>query len=312
MSFPRYLHRSLLVSLFCLLTALPLVAAPWTAETLPMVYLQDARRFTNNPEGVLSATAVDTIDAILYRLEQQTGVQTVVVAVKQLEGNDPYNFAMSLADRYKIGQKGRDNGLIIVLAIEDRSFHILTGRGLEGTLPDAICKRIENRVMLPALKAGDWDAAMVGAVKSAAGYLLGDETQRQALQADVQEEDGSALFSMLIAFGVLLLFGIVTYLQNNKQCPRCGKRFSFKRSRSQQRQDASHIIIRERWHCNNCGHTENHDHTTTMQQNGSRGGFGGPFVFPGSWGRGSSSNGGFRGGSFGGGSFGGGGAGGRF
>ena len=89
-----------------------------------------------NPDGVLSADATQRTNLLLKALEKDKGIQTVVVVVKQLEGDDPYQFGMDLARKYGIGNKQR-TGLIVILATEDRSYQILTGNGLEGTLPDA-------------------------------------------------------------------------------------------------------------------------------------------------------------------------------
>lgn len=74
----------------------------WTPETLPMVYLHDRTKYVINPEGILSQQVVDTIDAELYTLEQEMGVQTVVAVVKHIEGDDPYEFGQAVADKYGI------------------------------------------------------------------------------------------------------------------------------------------------------------------------------------------------------------------
>ena len=132
-------------------------ARKWTPEDVPMVHLQDARRYVCNPENVLSQAAVDSTDHMLIRLQRDKGVQTVVVVVKQIEGDDPYQFGMAIGKKYGVGSGKQRTGLIVVLATEDRSFQILTGNGLEGTLPDAICRRVQNRITMPALKEGKWD-----------------------------------------------------------------------------------------------------------------------------------------------------------
>ena len=66
------------------------LAEKWTIETLPMVHLQNAQHYVCNPDGVLSPTAVATTDSMLQALERDKGIQTVVVGVKQLKGDDPY------------------------------------------------------------------------------------------------------------------------------------------------------------------------------------------------------------------------------
>lgn len=175
-------------------------AIKWNPETLPMVYLQDASQYVCNPDGVLSADATQQTNLMLKALEKDKGVQTVVVVVKQLEGDDPYQFGMDLSRKYGIGNKQR-TGLIIILATEDRSYQILTGNGLEGTLPDGICRRIQNRVMIPELKKGDWDAAIVKTVESIDKYIRGDESIKADSTNDSDENDG--WLAGLVIFGLL-------------------------------------------------------------------------------------------------------------
>ena len=178
-------HLAAILLLCCLLCPLSLNAEKWTAETLPMVYLQDARRHVCNPDGVLDEATVSSTDSLLTALEKDKGVQTVVVAVKQIEGGVPYEFGMSLARKHGIGSAKQNSGLIVVLATEDRAYQILTGTGLEGTLPDAICSRIERRVMVPRLKRGEWGPAISETMKAIDGYIRGDESL-------TAEEDGDA------------------------------------------------------------------------------------------------------------------------
>ena len=110
-----------------------------------MVHLQDRTRYVSNPDNILSASAVATMDSILFALEQKTGIQTLVVAVTGIEGGDCFDFAYRLGKEMGVGQKERDNGLVILLSTDERCIQFATGYGLEGVLPDAICKRIQSR-----------------------------------------------------------------------------------------------------------------------------------------------------------------------
>ena len=131
-----------------------------------MVHLQDRTRYVSNPDGVLSAAAVTAMDTTLFALEQKTGIQTVVVAVRQIEGGDCFDFAYQLGEKNGVGQKGKDNGLVILLVTEERCIQFATGYGLEGILPDAFCKRIQTRYMNPYLSKGDWDSGMVAGIQA--------------------------------------------------------------------------------------------------------------------------------------------------
>lgn len=305
-----------LYTLFWLLALLPLTlkAEKWTPETLPMVYLEDSTRYICNPDGVLSPQATAQGDRILRALETDKGVQTVVVAVKQLEGDDPYTFGMALGRKYGIGSKKQRTGLIIILATEDRSYQILTGNGLEGTLPDAICRRIQNRKMVPELKRGNWDGAILNTLESIDHYVRLDP----ALRAETKENSGAtskkALIGFSIAMAILggcLLFAVAIVRIENK-CTNCRQAQMRPVKRQRMRHPGTgrwyiHTTLR----CPRCGHEK-----TVDEDEDDHFANGGPvppfFMGGGRMGRGGSSSGGFGGGIFGGGSFGGGGSGGRF
>lgn len=302
-------HRIFLL----LLVLLPAVlhAEGWTPETLPMPHLQDARRYVCNPDDVLSPAAVDSTDALLARLERDKGIETVVVAVKHLEGDDPYGFGMALARKYGVGSKQQNTGLIVIVATEDRSYQILTGRGLEGALPDAICRRVENRIMVPALKEGDWDTAIVRTMQAIDGHVRGDDSLLPAEEGDDATARVIGLFIAVFIMALVGLLAFINYKGSHRQCPHCGKR-KLRRISSSLVHVNGKRKVRTRWRCTNCGYTEVRDDDAP-----SGGGLHGgiwvpPLIMGGGTGHGFGGGGGFSGGSFGGGSFGGGGSGGRF
>lgn len=291
--------------MFAVIATTMAFAEKWTIETLPMVHLQNAQHYVCNPDGVLSPTAVATTDSMLQALERDKGIQTVVVVVKQLKGDDPYQFGMDLSRKYGIGSKEQRSGLIVILATEDRSYQILTGNGLEGALPDAICRRIQNQVMVPALKAGDWNSAIVNTIKRIDSYVRKDKS----LTAENGNDDDSS--AAIAGFIIALLFIIaISYIfaHRTPKCPKCKTRM---RKVSSQRVRASAVSdwkIRTIWQCPKCGNKTTRYTDTNDTHNGNAIP---PILFGGGSG-GGSFGGGSIGGSFGGGTFGGGGSGGRF
>ena len=297
------MRKYLVLLLVVLFPFLSIMAEKWTPESLPMPYLRDARQHVCNPDEVLSNAVVDSLNVLLTQLERDKGVQTIVVVVKQLEGDDPYDFCMQLGRKYGIGSKKQRTGLIVLLATEDRSYQILTGNRLEGTLPDGVCRRIQNRVMVPALKRSDWNGAMLNTIKSIDSYVRGDDS----LNADSDDEDEDAALVGAVLTGVLIIFGGVVFWMSRKRCPKCGKRMK-KVSTSRVRHSLSNTwVYCTKWRCPKCGHTTN-TYTDDVARDSS-GGF--PPI---NMGGGSlhSSGSSFGGGVFGGGTFGGGGSGGRF
>lgn len=300
-----------------LATALPLVAKEYKVEEVPMVHLQDKTRYVSNPDGILSAEAVGTMDAILGRLEEKTGIETLVVAVEEIEGGDCFEFAYQLGKQNGVGKKEADNGLVILLVRGERCVQFVTGYGLEGHLPDAICKRIQERTMFPLLREGKWDEGMVAGIRSVNTYLT-DYDEWQASEADGEEEELAVVFGVFTVL-ILVFFGIC-YLAIREQtkCPRC-KKHGLQRSQTRLLSKKNGVKTNEVvYTCKHCGHTvvkQEQEEDENYTGFGGGGSLGGPFIFGGGRGgsfHGGGFGGGFSGGSFGGGSFGGGGAGGRF
>lgn len=289
-----------------------IVAATYTPDNLPIPYLQDKTQYVSNPDGILSATAVDSLNLWLGEMETAHGVQTVLAVVERIKGGDTYDFCMALGRKYGIGSKQQNTGLIILLSTGDRAYTILTGRGLEGTLPDAICKRIENRQMLPSLREGDWDEAMLNTVRAIKAYIDGDDSLVGA--SDFEDENDTValiVFCLIMALGLGLIFFGVWYEDRKKRyCPSCHqykmKKISSYTTRNKRLGLRTH---HDTYRCSHCNfvkelHWDENIHSGGRGAAAAGGALGGSF-----FGGGGSS---FGGGHFGGGSFGGGGASGHF
>ncbi|MBC8625656.1 YgcG family protein [Alloprevotella sp. Lung230] len=315
---PQFSLRPWLMLLLLSLTAvIDTMARTWRPEEVPIPYLQDARRYVSNPEGILSAAAVDSIDRILFALERDKGVQTVVMVLDRLEGDDPYDFAMRVARKYGVGSKQKRTGLVIVLATGDRSYQFLTGNGLEGTLPDGAIQRIEDRIFVPRLKRQDWDGAMVSAVAAIDGICRGDESLSRG-EIEGQEDGWGGWMFLLIA--VISIGGTALYTHYVKLrprlCPACGRkelRFQQRRTRHERRDGHRYLVVETTYRCRQCGHVkvEREAHRDDPPDVGT-GLLLGSLLAGAARGRSGLGGSGFSGGSFGGGSFGGGGSGGRF
>lgn len=300
------MKRFISITLFlCLLVTLQ-AQKVYTTRNLPKVHLQDRTRYVCNPEGILSAAATDSIDRMLYALEQQTGIETVVAVVPSIGEEDCFDFSHRLLNEWGVGKKEKNNGLVILLVTDQRCIQFYTGYGLEGDLPDAICKRIQTREMIPYLKDGNWDAGMVAGVRAVCARLDG------SMENDTEEEEedlsvGAALLLFMGIIGIGLLVAILAMRAASK-CPNCGQH---KLQRS-----GSTLISRRNgiktenvtYTCRNCGHQVVRRQESYDENYRGRGGSG-PVIFGGGGGFG---GGGFSGGSFGGGMGGGGGAGSRF
>ena len=244
---------------------------------------------------------------MLYQLEQKTGIQSVVAVVPSIGEEDCFDFCHQLLNKWGVGQKGKDNGLIILLVTDQRCIQFYTGYGLEGPLPDAICKRIQTRDMIPYLKDERWSEGMEAGIRATCAHLDGSAPVGAP---DKENNDSPSLgFILLGVFGLLgvaLLIGIMAQYAASR-CPQCGQH-KLQRTSSQLIARRAGIKTEEvTYVCRNCGHRVVRRQQSYDENYRGRGG-GGPVIFGGG---GGFSGGGF-GGSFGGGSGGGGGAGSRF
>ncbi len=124
--------------------------------------------------GLLSATDRAALTSDLADLEAKTTDQLVVVTLPSLQGTTIEDYGYQLGRRWKIGQKDKDSGVLLIIAAAERKVRIEVGYGLEGTLTDAATKLIIESTILPAFRAGDF---AVG-IKSGAGQIA------QLLRAD--------------------------------------------------------------------------------------------------------------------------------
>ncbi|MBR2031501.1 MAG: TPM domain-containing protein [Alistipes sp.] len=289
-----------LLALFIAICAVA-IAKPYSVSEVPNVQLADRHRYTSNPDGILSAEAVRAIDLACDSLRTKGVAQVAVVAVNDIASDDVFTFAHKLFSSWGVGLDKSDNGLGIILVLDKREIRFVTGYGLEGILPDAVCKRIQQRYMVGPLGAGDYDKGMVDGVAAVATLLSSGELPT-AEEEELSGEEIIAMFGAMFAFFALLVLLVFFIYRAAHKCPKCGK-YHIKHTNSQIVKNTRTLqLIDQTFVCPDCGHSfvkrVRHEKAPVVivGGGGSRGGFGG---------------GGF-GGGFGGGSFGGGGAGSRF
>lgn len=127
--------------------------------------------YVANPDGILSSATVQRLNAQLDSLHKATTAQVAVVAVLADESTSARDLSMELFDKWKIGEKGSDNGLLVLLCVNSRDVFLRTGYGLEGALPDAALTRIFNEKMAPHFRRGDWNEGISEGVDAAVGIL---------------------------------------------------------------------------------------------------------------------------------------------
>lgn len=246
----------------------------WNAENIPIPFLQDSTQYVSNPDHVLTQQTVDHMNITLKRLDNELGVQSVVIVVNHIENDDPFRFAQDVGNKYGVGYGNK--GLMVVVGYQDHSINISPGRALEADLTDAECHRLEQQYVVPAMRAEMPDSAMFYLTEALYSTLQKKQLpQMPNLLADVDDDVDEGLATMGITLLVIIAW-CVYFLRKNRQYHWLGMA------------GAASLLA-------NPFYEETHS-----SSGGGFGGFGG--------GGGGFSSGGGGGGHFGGGSFGGGGA----
>lgn len=159
--------------------------------------------WVNDYANIISPKAESKLKAALYDYENQTGNQIFVLTTNTLE---PYgtieDYSIALASKWKAGSKGVDNGVIIVVAPNEKKVRIEVGYGLEGKLPDIIAGRIIRDYILPNFKDGNYDAGIMSGVYNIIKYI---GTQKLS-EPNIKQRQGRNNPIVIIIF-LLLFFG---------------------------------------------------------------------------------------------------------
>lgn len=122
--------------------------------TLATLEVPELRGRVNDLAGLLDPGRARALDARLARFEEETSHQVVLLTVPSLQGEPIEEFALRVAESWRIGHAGLDNGAILVVVPEDRKARIEVGYGLEGVVPDVVAKRILEDVLFPSFRQG--------------------------------------------------------------------------------------------------------------------------------------------------------------
>lgn len=227
----------------------------YTVDDVPNVHVADRRLYTTDPSAILSPAARDTINAVCARLERQTGIEMAVVMLPSIGNADVFDFAQTLFRQWGVGKKGKDNGVLVLFVADARRIRIHTGYGVEGTLTDALCKRIQARLMVPAFRRADWDEGMVQGVRGIYEVLHGSARPDGSAGAEDDTDALVVLFVIVAAMiGIIVMIGWL-----RKRCPRCGKARLRAVGTETLRDELGRTIRRTTYVCSNCGNTVTRD-----------------------------------------------------
>jgi uncharacterized protein len=133
-------------------------------DTHLQAFFPEPSNYVVDPFGILQTTTVNSLNQSLRDFDGKA--QIAVAIVKTTKPYSIEEYGIRLAENWKVGYQGKDNGVILILAYEDRKVRIEVGKGIEGDIPDAVAGRIIDESMIPSLKNNDWDTAVNNGVEA--------------------------------------------------------------------------------------------------------------------------------------------------
>jgi uncharacterized protein len=170
--------------------------------------------------GLLSAAAKEKIEGELAALERETGDQVAVLVVASLGGEPLEEYSVKVAQTWKLGQKGKDNGLLLLISRDDRKMRIEVGYGLEGQLTDLQSREILDDVIRPRFKEGDFDGGVERGVDAIVKVLHGEPLPPPPAASQTSVADmpvGQRVIFALIFVAVVGIFSLVAVVSRGFQ-----------------------------------------------------------------------------------------------
>lgn len=204
-----YLRKSglLFAGLFSLLFSLSI-----TAQDYPKQF--DPPRLINDYIGLLTPEQQQTLESKTLAFNDTSSTQVAIVVIGTTGGYEIADYGIGLFNKWGVGQEKKDNGVLILVAKEDRKTFIVTGYGVEDVLPDAICKRIVELHMIPYFKKDDYYGGISEAVDRVMGYTTGRYSADEEDNAGKGPSGGKMFFFIILTIILIIVFSSVLSARN--------------------------------------------------------------------------------------------------
>lgn len=190
--------------LYLILVYFFLVAFSLTAKDVPFL----SGRIVDEA-GILSNNTIRELEEALRKHEESTSNQIAVLVISSLDDEVLEQYSLKVVETWKLGKKGRDNGVLLLVAITDRKMRIEVGYGLEGDLTDAMCRRIIRNELTPEFRRGNYDAGISAGVMAIMSVIEGSYVGTQV--DDSEYEILSWQEQVLIGIFVMSILGLFTF-----------------------------------------------------------------------------------------------------
>ena len=194
-----------------LLAAMIAASAAWAAipsDVLLQNLKPQGQVNVNDFAGILTPAEREKLEARVLELRRKTGAQFAVVIIKSMEGGQIDDFANKLFAKWGVGQKGKNNGLLLLVAMQERKARVEVGYGLEPILPDALAGRVLDEQLFPAFKQRRYAQGLTQAVNRLAGIVERNEpASPQDRRGGGMGAGGLLFLSMFVAGGFIVIGG---------------------------------------------------------------------------------------------------------
>jgi len=162
----------------------------------------------NDYAAVLSSDRAQALESRLAAFEKETGHQIAVLTVPSLEGDALEDFSTRVAQSWKLGKKGFDNGAILLIAQKDRKLRIEVGYGLEGVMPDAVANRIVQEVIVPRFRENDYSGGIEAGLDAVMKVTQGEKLSGKTRPSSKRKFSNISVFGTVLIMAATLAFFI--------------------------------------------------------------------------------------------------------
>jgi uncharacterized protein len=207
---------TLFLTVFCLIIG---AAAPGHAAQIPVLPADPVVDLA----AIIDNSVKTKLNGYLRELEAKTTAQMAILTIQSLEGQSIEDFSISIAhDKWKLGQKGRDNGVLLVVAVKDRKYRIEVGYGLEAVLPDSLVGSIGRQYLVPYFKKGDYSTGIYAATLVIANEIAKDAGVKisglpvvKRTQPDRARKESSGPFGKIVSIFIFVVM-LLIFIKNPK------------------------------------------------------------------------------------------------
>jgi uncharacterized protein len=191
---------------FCIILGLLFGFRLFAAEVIPPA----PAAYFNDYAHVVSTGTAAQLNQTLENFERQSSDQILVAIFPKMQSDSSIeDYTVRVARSWQAGQKAKNNGAVLFVFIQDHKMFLQVGYGLEGVLPDALCKRIIDEQITPRFKAGDFDGGLTAGVQSVIAATKGEYKGTGATVSDSRTPHGSS--SPFLGFGFIVLLLIIIF-----------------------------------------------------------------------------------------------------